>query len=254
MGRPKRRRMGQNFLKDPTFARRIVDLLAEKPPRILEIGPGRGALTLPLAEIFPRILALELDKELIPALRRDFEIDILHGDALEVDLDELLGSEAPWQLAANLPYSVGTAILRRLMPRHDLVRRMVVMLQKEVIGRLLATPAGRGHGFLALLREAYADAWFAFDVPPGAFRPRPKVESAVAVLDLHPPEFSQVQLEAAFSLASHALTRPRKALTGALKPLADAGAIQRAGLDPSLRPGMLSLADWVSLAKNNSVH
>jgi len=248
MGRPKRRRMGQNFLVDKDVARRILGLLKDHPARVLEIGPGRGALTGPLSEVFSRILALELDENLIPGLRERFEIEIRHGDALTADFDDLLGAESPWQLAANLPYSVGTAILRRLLPRHDLISRMVIMLQKEVIDRILAEPAGRGHGFLALLREAYADAWLAFDVPPGAFRPRPKVQSAVAVLDLHSPVADGEALEAALSLASHALTRPRKTLIGALAPKMGGEAIRRAGVDPSLRPGMLGLQQWLDLS------
>lgn len=239
--------MGQNFLIDPTVARRIVDLLAPTPERVLEIGPGRGAISGPLSERFSRVLAVELDGELIPALRESFDIDFLCGDALKLDFDDLLVPEAPWQVAGNLPYSVGTAILRRLLPRHDLIRRMVIMLQTEVIDRLLAEPAGRGHGYLALLREAYADAWLAFEVPPGAFRPRPKVHSAVAVLDLRRPKYTQEQLSAALDLASHALTRPRKTLIGALKPRAGVEDIHRAGLDPSLRPGMLNLQQWVKL-------
>ena len=247
MGRPKRRRMGQNFLKDPTTARRIVDLLSPAPPRVLEIGPGRGAISLPLSEVFPRLLALELDESFLPDLRNNSRIEVIHGDALKVDLDELLGEEAPWQVAANLPYSVGTAILRRLLPRHDLIRRMVVMLQKEVVDRLLAEPAGRGHGYLALLREAWAEGYRAFDVAPGAFSPRPKVDSSVAVLELREPAFPADRLEAALKLASHALTRPRKALTAALRPLAGPEEIRRAGLDPSMRPGMLSLRQWVEL-------
>ncbi len=247
MGRPKRRRMGQNFLVDPTAARRIVDLLAPTPGRVLEIGPGKGALSGPLCERFSRVLAVEMDEELLPALRENFCIDLHVGDALKVNFDELLAEEAPWQLAANLPYSVGTAILRRLLPRHDLIRRMVIMLQKEVIERLLAEPSGRGHGYLALLREAYADAWQAFEVPPGAFRPRPKVDSAVAVLELRAPAFAPGELEAGLKLASHALTRPRKALPGALKPLAGPEDIERAGLDPALRPGMLDLRQWIGL-------
>ena len=247
MGRPTRRRMGQNFLVDPTVARRIVDLLAPIPDRVLEIGPGKGAVSGPLTERFPRVLAVELDEELVPALRENFTMELVCGDALKLDFDDLLASEAPWQVAANLPYSVGTAILRRLLPRHDLIRRMVIMLQKEVIDRLLAEPAGRGHGYLALLREAYADAWSAFEVPPGAFRPRPKVHSTVAVLDLHKPKFNQEKLEAALELASHALTRPRKTLIGALRPMAGVQDIRRAGLEPSLRPGMLDLGQWVEL-------
>ncbi len=251
MGRPKRRRLGQHFLVDSDVARRIAELTAPSPNRVLEIGPGRGALTAHLLERFERVLVLEVDAGLIPGLEEAFDgtgLEIRYGDALTEALDPLLEGEKPWQVAANLPYSVGTAILRRLLPRHDLVTRIVVMLQSEVIDRLIAEPSGSGHGLLALEREAYATAHRVFDVPPGAFRPRPKVESAVAVIDLHPPEFSPEDLAGAFRLASHGLTRARKTLTNALKPLVDASTIERSGLDPGDRPGTLSLADWVRLA------
>ncbi len=253
MGRPKRRQLGQNFLIDPQVIQRIAALTKLNPPRVLEIGPGRGALTGALLERFDRVLALEVDTGLIPSLEANFEgtaLEIRSSDALKEPLDPLLAAEKPWQVAANLPYSVGTAILRRLLPRHDLVTRIVVMLQAEVVERLVAEPSGSGHGLLALERAAFADASVAFDVPPGAFRPQPKVHSIVAVIDLKPPEFSRNELKAAFHLASHGLNRARKTLPNALKPLVDLEQIERSGLDPGARPGTLELADWVRLGSD----
>jgi len=253
MGRPKRRQLGQNFLIDPLVTKRIAALTKPMPPRVLEIGPGRGALTGALLERFDRVLALEVDSGLIPSLQAKFEgtpLEIRSSDALKEPLDPLLDGEKPWQVAANLPYSVGTAILRRLLPRHDLVTRIVVMLQAEVVDRLVAEPSGSGHGLLALERAAYATASVAFEVPPGAFRPQPKVHSTVAVIDLHAPQFSEEELEGAFQLASHGLNRARKTLPNALKPLVDLEQIERSGLDPGARPGTLDLADWVRLARS----
>ncbi len=251
MGRPKRRQLGQHFLIDQRVIERIAGLTKSSPNRVLEIGPGRGALTGSLLERFDRVLALEVDAGLVPSLQAKFEgtaLEIRNTDALKEPLDPLLAAEKPWQVAANLPYSVGTAILRRFLPRHDLVTRIVVMLQAEVVDRLVAEPSGSGHGLLALERAAYADATVAFDVSPGAFRPRPKVHSTVAVIDLKPPEFSENELEAAFYLASHGLNRARKTLPNALKPLVELDQIERSGLDPGARPGTLNLADWVRLA------
>lgn len=250
MGRPKRRRLGQNFLVDQRVAERIAALTKPTPERVVEIGPGRGALTGPLLERFDRVLALEVDAGLIPSLQATFggaALEIRNSDALKEPLDPLLGPEKPWQVTANLPYSVGTAILRRLLPRHDLITRIVVMLQSEVVERLMAEPSGSGHGLLALERTAYAEARAAFDVPPGAFRPCPKVHSTVAVIDLRSPEHSRADLQTAFSLASRGLTRARKKLTNALGPEVTGEQIQRAGLDPGARPGTLSLSDWVRL-------
>lgn len=252
MGRPKRRRLGQNFLVDDEVAQAIADLTDRSLPRILEIGPGTGALTRHLANRSTRVLALEVDERLVPGLKATFAgttVEIRPGDALTEPLDPLLAAEAPWQVAANLPYSVGTAILRRLLPRHDLISRVVVMLQREVVDRLIAVPAGKGHGLLALERAAYADARFAFDVQPTCFRPRPRVVSAVVVLDLHPPAHAPEALAKALELASKGLTKPRKMLTNALAPMVSAEDLEAASIEPTARPGTLDLAAWVRLAE-----
>ncbi len=252
MGRPKRRRLGQNFLVDPGVAGKIVRQLDDAPARVLEIGPGRGALTAPLLERFGRVVALELDPALVPGLRERFGgagLDIHHGDALTDDLTPLLGGDRPWQLASNLPYAVGTAILRRLMPRHDLFSRLVVMLQREVAYRVVARPGDRAHGLMALERAAWAEADVAFHVSPHAFRPRPKVTSTVLVLRPHPPVVDPALLARALGIASAALTRPRKTLANALRPRFDADAVRGAGLDPQRRPGTLELGEWCRLAE-----
>jgi 16S rRNA (adenine1518-N6/adenine1519-N6)-dimethyltransferase len=254
MGRPKRRRLGQNFLADPTVASRIADLLHDEPPRVLEIGPGKGALTEPVLDRFDRVLALEMDENLLPGLVQRFDgrgLEVQHADALKVDLDEVLAAESPWQVASNLPYSVGTAIIRRLLPRHDLVGRAVVMLQREVAHRLVARPSGKGHGLLALEREAWAYARLVFDVPPRAFRPPPKVVSSVVVLDLHETSHNRAVLDEALALAAKALTLPRKKLSNAVGSSFDAGRFEAAGIDPSLRPGTLDLEAWVRLAQSS---
>jgi len=253
MGRPKRHRMGQNFLVDRGVAERIVSVLADEPPRILEIGPGRGALTEHLLDRFERVLALELDENLVPQLQQRFGgrgLEVRFADALREDLDTLR-IESPWQAAANLPYSVGTAILRRLMPRHDLFTRLVVMLQREVAHRVVASPGGSGHGLLALERAAWGEARLLFDVPPRAFRPVPKVVSSVLVVDLRPPAFDPGAIATGLALAAHALTKPRKMLNNAVAPLCDAGAITGAGLDPAQRPGTVDLEGWILLAEQS---
>jgi 16S rRNA (adenine1518-N6/adenine1519-N6)-dimethyltransferase len=252
VGRPKRRRLGQNFLTDPRVAERIVALLRDEPPRVLEIGPGRGALTAPLLDRFDRVLALELDPDLVPSLRERFPggaLQLLVADALREPLEPILAREAPWQVASNLPYSVGTAILRRLLPRHDLFGRLAVMLQREVAERVMARPGQKGHGLLALERASWADARLAFEVGPEAFRPRPRIFSTVMVLDLHPPQIAAPALRGALSLAAHALTRPRKMLANAIRPLASADQLRAAGLDPAARPGTVSLEGWSALAR-----
>jgi 16S rRNA (adenine1518-N6/adenine1519-N6)-dimethyltransferase len=252
VGRPKRHRLGQNFLVDGDVAEKIVALLDDVPPRVLEIGPGRGALTEPLLDRFDRVLALELDENLALPLRKRFGglgLEVRHGDALTIDLDALVAGERRWQVASNLPYSVGSALLRRLMPRHDLFTRLVVMLQREVALRVVAEPAGSGHGLLALERAAFADARLLFDVPPRAWRPRPKVVSSVLQLELRPPPSTPEDLECALAIAARALTRPRKMLGNALRGVVEAERIEEAGLDPSARPGTVPLEGWLCLAE-----
>lgn len=250
MGRGRRRRLGQHFLVDRGVVGRIVGLLEEAPGRVLEIGPGRGALTGALLERFPRVVALEVDERLVGPLEARFEgLQVRHGDALTEELAGLLGKERPWQVAANLPYSVGTAILRRLMPRHDLFSRLVIMLQREVAERIVARPGDRNHGLLALERAAWAEARIAFHVPPRAFRPRPRVESSVVVLEPRPAPFEEDALRGALGLAAHALRTPRKMLSNAVRPLADPQAIEAAGLNPSARPAEVPLEGWVRLAE-----
>jgi len=251
MTRSRRRRLGQNFLVDRDVANRIVDLLQPAPPRIVEIGPGRGALTEPLLDRFDHVRAIEFDEELVPALEGRFGtlgLEIVNADALKAPLDEIVDDGGRWQLASNLPYSVGTAILRRLMPRHDLFSRMVVMLQREVAERVVAEPGDGNHGLMALERAAWAEAWTAFTVHPRAFRPVPKVTSAVVVLDLKPPTADPNHLARALELAGGALTRPRKKLTNALGTGATREIIEAAGLDPGARPGTIPLDGWLRLA------
>jgi 16S rRNA (adenine1518-N6/adenine1519-N6)-dimethyltransferase len=244
--------MGQHFLVDRRVAVRIVELLEPHPPRVLEIGPGRGALTELLVPRFERVLAIELDPELAPALAGRFagsRLEVRVADALRDPLDGLLVGEAPWQVVSNLPYSVGTAILRRLLPRPDLFSRLVVMLQREVAERIIAVPGERGHGLIALERAAYGSARIAFHVAPSAFRPRPKVVSSVLVVDLARRGFERDELETALKLAAHALTRPRKKLKNALEPLVSLSTLRAAGVDPDARPGTLALPQWLELAR-----
>ena len=252
MTRRKRQRFGQHFLADARAVSGILGLVADEPPRIIEIGPGRGALTGGLLRRASTVRALEMDETLAPRLEERFAgtgLELVLGDALEVDLEALCGDDRPWQLVGNLPYSVGTAILRRLLPRHDLFSRLVVMLQREVALRIVATPEGREHGLLALERAAWADARLVFSLPPKVFRPRPRVDSSVLVLTPRPPQYDPDELDVALRLAGQALLHPRKTVANALKAVADREQLEAAGIDPGARPATLALKRWVELAK-----
>jgi 16S rRNA (adenine1518-N6/adenine1519-N6)-dimethyltransferase len=252
MTRRKRQRFGQHFLADARAVSGILGLVDEAPPRVLEIGPGRGALTGGLLRKVEHVTALEMDESLAPRLEERFAgtgLDLVLGDALEVDLDALCGAARPWQVVGNLPYSVGSAILRRLLPRHDLFTKLVIMLQREVAERIVAQPGQREHGLLALERAAWAEARIVFDLPPRVFRPRPRVVSSVLAIRLRPPEVTSAEVADALRLAGHALLHPRKTVANAIKPMVEADRLTAAEIDPMARPGTLSLAAWCRLAR-----
>ena len=253
--RTRRQRLGQHFLRDAATARAIVAALADEPARVLEIGPGRGALTRPLIDRFATVRAVELDGALAAGLTaglgRTERLEVRHADALTADLDELAGG-GPWQVAANLPYSVGTAIVRRLLPRHDLFTALVVMVQHEVARRMVAPPGGRDRGLLTLETEAWGRALLLFTVPPERFAPPPKVNSAVLRIELRPPRVPAAAIARALALAAVAFAQRRKKIANALAAVAVAeeltAALRSAGVDPGARPQELGMEAWFALA------
>jgi 16S rRNA (adenine1518-N6/adenine1519-N6)-dimethyltransferase len=253
--RSQRQRLGQHFLRDSRIAQDIAASLPADPARVVEIGPGQGALTSHLLTRFPRVRAVELDRVLAARLPGQLGhppgLEVWPADALKVDLDEL-AQDGPWAVAGNLPYSVGTPIVRRLLRRPDLFTCLVVMVQREVAERLAAPPDHSERGLLTIECETFADAELLFAVPPRAFAPPPKVTSAVVRLRLHQPRVPAPVLERALALAATAFTHRRKRLSNALSGVADAhqlaAAAERAGVDLALRPQAVALAGWLALA------
>lgn len=182
------KRLGQHFLKDPRTVHRIVEALDPQPDEtIVEIGPGTGALTSSLVERAGRVVAVEFDEHLAPLLRERFagfsNFKLVMGDALTTDFCAEIRPASRARLAANLPYNISTAILQRLIAQRECLTEMVVMLQREVVERVLAPAGSSERGYLSVLVEAYADTEKLFDVAPGAFRPPPKVWSSVMRLE-----------------------------------------------------------------------
>ena len=178
------KRLGQHFLKDPRTVQRIVEALAPRSDEtIVEIGPGTGALTSALVERAGRVVAVEFDQKLEPVLRERFasfdNFKLVMGDALSTDFCAEIQPASQARLAANLPYNISTAILQRLIAQRSCITEMIVMLQREVVERILAPAGSSDRGFLSVLFEAYAETEKLFDVAPGAFRPPPKVWSSV---------------------------------------------------------------------------
>ena len=178
------KRLGQHFLRDQRTIHRIIEALAPKPDEtIVEIGPGTGALTSVLVESAGRLIAIEFDNKLTPLLNERFgsftNFKLLMADALTVDFCAAILPAPSARLVANLPYNISTAILQRLIAQRVCFDEMVVMLQREVVERVLAPAGTSDRGFISVLVEAYCEAEKLFDVAPGAFRPPPKVWSSV---------------------------------------------------------------------------
>ena len=185
------KRLGQHFLRDQRIIHRIIEALAPKADEtIVEIGPGTGALTSVLVERAGRLIAVEFDKKLTPLLNERFSsfpnFKLLMADALTADFCAEIVPAKSARLVANLPYNISTAILQRLIAQRECFEEMVLMLQREVVERLLAPPGTTDRGYISVLVEAYCEAEKLFDVAPGAFRPPPKVWSSVMRLKFRP--------------------------------------------------------------------
>jgi 16S rRNA (adenine1518-N6/adenine1519-N6)-dimethyltransferase len=184
-----KRSLGQNFLVGSHYPQRIIDSVAPQAGEtIIEIGPGHGALTGLLIESGARIVAIEIDRELIISLAQRFSgsanFNLVEADALTTDICGLVSPAALARVVANLPYYISTPILQRLIDQRHCLEEMTLMLQREVADRITAKPGGKEYGYLSILVQFYCLAKKLFDVPPGAFRPSPKVYSSVIRLRL----------------------------------------------------------------------
>jgi 16S rRNA (adenine1518-N6/adenine1519-N6)-dimethyltransferase len=254
----KRRALGQHFLRDPAVARAIVDLVTPtERDVVVEIGPGEGALTGDLAARAGRVIALEVDAELVARLRRRFPgVEVIEADARGWDYGALARPAGGRVLAVgNLPYSVGKPILQALVEARTAIDAMALMLQREVADRVAAPPGSKVYGSLSVLTQLYCDVRVALRVPPGAFRPPPKVESAVLLLRPLPAPRVAVADERRFHVVVHAaFAQRRKTLANALAGGLGLSARQAraaadaAGVDPGRRAETLTLADFARLA------
>ena len=254
----KRRALGQHFLRDPGIARSIVGLVAPTAADlVVEIGPGEGALTDELAQRGGRLIALEVDRDLLARLRRRLPaVEVLEADARTWDYGTLTRPPGGRVLiVGNLPYSVSKPIVAALLEARRVIDVMALMLQREVAERLAAPPGGKVYGALSVLTQAVCDVAVALRVPPGAFRPPPKVESAV--IRLAPRATSRVPaaLEPRFrEVVKAAFSSRRKTLANALSgglgiALGRAReAATTAGVDPGRRAETLTIEEFVALS------
>jgi 16S rRNA (adenine1518-N6/adenine1519-N6)-dimethyltransferase len=252
-----RRRFGQHFLVQPAIAERIVALAGlGGSETVLEIGPGRGALTDLLAARTRKLVLIEVDRDLAAALRTRFAttpaVEVIEGDVLRLDLAAHLGPFAPVTVVANLPYNISTPVLMQLLGTPELFSRLVLTLQREVAERICAAPGGKDYGGLSVVVQVVAAARIALRVPPGAFSPVPKVDSAVVVIEpRHPTPLDTTQRRALRHVVRTAFSRRRKQLQNVIAPLTDDpyGILAQLGLDPRARPETLSPADFVRLTE-----
>lgn len=251
-GHHARRRFGQNFLADGHYVARIADAIAPQPgDNLVEIGPGFGALTRPLLERTGRLTAIEIDRDLAARLTAEFAPDrlVLHvADALAFDF-AALGERL--RVVGNLPYNISTPLLFHLAHYEARLVDLHLMLQKEVVARMTAAPATPDYGRLSVMLQVRFAVTRLFVVPAGAFRPMPKVESAVVrlvPLGEARPAIADEPLFARIVVA--AFGQRRKTLRNALAGICDAAALAAAGIDPAARGETLSIADFVRLANS----
>ena len=249
-----RKRFGQHFLHDPGVLARIIAAIDPRPgERIVEIGPGRGALTLPLLERCGRLDAIEIDRDLVPELRARaaaFGELIVHvADALEFDFQALRGTGAPLRVCGNLPYNISTPLLFHLLESRTAITDMHFMLQKEVVDRMVAPPGGKAYGRLTVMLAAACKATALFRVGRGAFQPPPAVDSALVRLVPHPADPFPLPDAARFArLVAAAFAMRRKTLRNSLRGLVDEAGFAAAGIAADRRPETLAPAEFARLA------
>ena len=245
-----RKRFGQHFLRDRGVLKRIVDAVAPaSADAIVEIGPGEGALTGPLLERVGHLTAIEIDRDLAARLSREFSsrvLTVVTADALDCDFSSL---SPDLRIVGNLPYNISTPILFHLSRYADRVRDMHFMLQLEVVERMVAKPSTSEYGRLSVMLQTRFSMRKLFNVSPGAFRPPPKVDSAVVRL-VPLREKMKCDAEVLEKIVRGAFSARRKTLRNAL-PLAPLD-YEELGIDPKLRPENLAPGDYVRIAQRVS--
>jgi 16S rRNA (adenine1518-N6/adenine1519-N6)-dimethyltransferase len=245
-----RKRFGQHFLVDPRYIRRIVDAIDPRPDdRMVEIGPGLGALTRPLLERLGHLTAVEIDRDIVVALRREFapeRLTVCQEDALTFDF---AGLGADLRVVGNLPYNISSPLLFHLSAASTALRDLHLMLQREVVERMAATPDTPAYGRLSVMVQYRFDVAPLFLVPPGAFRPPPKVDSTVVRLLPLGSRAAKALDESVFAeVVKRAFGQRRKTLRNALKGMVDEDLLRGLGVDPGARGETLPVGAFVAIA------
>ena len=251
--------LGQNFIEDETLLEQLADLsLVTSQDCVLEIGPGFGALTKPLARRAKQVVSLEIDRTLIPILNVTLEkqsnVRVICGDVMRTDLallvKECFGEDcSSLRIAANLPYYITTDVLTKLMNELPQAQSIAVMIQKEVGDKLLSSPGEDGYGPLAVMCQYHYNVVRALDVPAACFNPPPKVDSAIVrMIPREMPE--KCSLQALEKVVTQAFSQRRKMLRNNLAPLFSETELEKLNIDPTKRPEDLNVEQFVSLANH----
>ena len=252
-----RKRFGQNFLHDKSVIDRIIDGISpQATDHLVEVGPGQGALTGPLAACNTRLDCVELDRYLAEHLQSSFasndKVTIYQQDVLNFDLQSIISDETPdsgLRIVGNLPYNISTPVLFHLLKQHHLIADMTFMLQLEVVQRLAAQVGQKNYGRLGLMAQYFCTIDHLFNVPSAAFTPKPKVSSAIVRLTPHKNFPNPAKdVETLQTVIRTAFNQRRKTLKNSLKTIISEDKIQSLNIDTSQRPENLSLEDYVSIS------
>jgi len=251
-----KKRFGQNFLHDIGIIDRIVSSMQVKPDdNILEIGPGLGALTKQILPVTKSINVIELDRDIIPKLKFNCdglgELNILQTDALKVEYDQFV-EQTPLRVVGNLPYNISTPLLFHLFTYLDKIKDMHFMLQKEVVLRMAAKPGSKVYGRLSVMTQSVCDVQMLFLVPAESFTPIPKVESAIVRLKPRERAMSINDPKLFSLIVTEAFNQRRKTLRNVWRNRIEADVLQSLGINPSLRPEMISLQEYVLVSNHLS--
>lgn len=249
-----RKRFGQHFLHDPHVIARIIQAIQpQADDQLIEIGPGRGAITLPLLKLVRQLAIIEIDRDLVQWWQtQQCNNLVIHAqDALKVDYCTLQQDpQRKLRIIGNLPYNISTPILFRLFEHLACIEDMHFMLQKEVVDRMCAAAGDPDYGRLSVMVQFFCEVDKLFDVSAGAFNPPPKVESSIVRLRPHAPGKYAVDQHILQQLVSQAFSQRRKTLRNSLKSWFSAEQIQAIGIDPGIRPEQLDLAAFITLAQH----
>jgi 16S rRNA (adenine1518-N6/adenine1519-N6)-dimethyltransferase len=250
-----RKRFGQHFLNDSNVINRIIDNIDISPNlTLIEIGPGRGALTYPLLNRVTDLHVIEIDKDLSNILESSElaagKLIVHNEDALKIDFCRKFPGKL--SIIGNLPYNISTPILFHLLNHSKCIGQMLLMLQKEVADRICAEHGSKEYGRLSVMVQSVCEAQTLFDVSPGSFTPQPKVESTVLKLTPVNNQYPKILVPEIFkNIVRTAFTKRRKTIRNALKGLIDEEMLLSVAIDPSTRPEMISVTSYIELANKS---